>query len=300
MHKRLKVLAIQGGGALGIIPIHFLSMLPTDCQNLEKVDVLSGTSIGGILACALATGKQFSELDMVFQQKAKQCFTKRFNARINPLAVPVYRNDKLDEVLREMIGDNVLGDVKKVYPKLNLIVPALDVTKDEYLVFSNLSHKYDDVSLFDIAGMTSAAPSFFDCREFNGSAVVDGGLLDLDSCVTAVTEIKKYLNVPFCSLDVLLLGCGNDIDPDSLTVKKYRNLSLLGIATDVLRAYATLGNQLANQKFLEGMGFNYFCYWNPLTTSGKLDDVSQIPDLVKEADKHREEFLRVWNYWLSL
>lgn len=298
--KRLRVVSIQGGGVLGQIPIHFLSMLPPECQNLNKIDVLSGCSIGGILACALATGKTFSELDKVFQEKAKNCFVKRFNARINPLSVPIYRNDKLDEVLKEMIGDFTLGDVKKIYPNLSLIIPALDVTRDKYLVFSNLTHEYDDVPLLDIAGMTSAAPSFFDCREFRGSAVVDGGLLDLDSCATAVTEIKKYLGVPFCNLNVMLLGCGNDVDAEPLTLERYRKLNLLGIATDVLRAYATLGNQLANQKFLEGMGFNHFCYWNPLRTTGQLDDVSQIPILVKEADKHKAAFLKEWNYWLSL
>jgi patatin-like phospholipase/acyl hydrolase len=298
--RRYKVLVLEGGGALGVLPIHFLSMLPTDKQNLEKVDVLSGCSIGGILAASLATGKQFGYIDSVFQERAKDCFVKRFNAKINPLSVPIYKNEALDIVLKEMIGDITVGEIKNIYPNLKVIIPALDVTEDKYLVFSNLVHEYDDVSLFDIAGMTSAAPSYFDCREFRGNAIVDGGLLDVTSAITAVTTLKKYLGVPFAAMDVLVLATGKDIDEKPLTIERYRSLNLLGIATDILRGYATLGNQLANNSFLEGLGFHYYHYFNPCTTNGELDNTKQIPDLVKQADKYREEFLEAYNYWLTL
>ena len=298
--RRLKCLIIEGGGALGVIPIHFLSMLPTDKQNLEKIDVLAGCSIGGCLTASLATGKTFGELDSVFQTRAKECFVKRCAAKINPLAVPVYRSDLLEAVLKDMIGDYKLGDVEKVYPNLKIVVPALDVTEDKYLVFSNLTHEYDDVPLLDIALMTSAAPSYYDCREFRGNAIIDAGLLDVTGAITAVTQIKKHLGIPFSAMDVLVLSTGLDIDNEPLTVKKYRKLNLIGVATDVLRAYATLGNQLANNSFLEGLGFHYYNYFNPCTNNGVLDDYKQIPDLVKQADKYRKEFLETYNYWLTL
>lgn len=299
MRRPIKLCIISGGGIFGCLPIHFLSMLPSNQQNLERVSVIGGCSVGSILACGLATGKTFGEIDTVFQQKVNECFTKRFAAKINPLACPTYDSDKLYGVLKTIIGDMTIGDVKKVYPQLKLVCPALDVTDDKYLIFTNMVHDYDDVKLCDVAAMSSAAPSYFDCVEFKGNAVVDGGLLDVDATITTATAVKKYMHVPFVDMDVLVLGCGFDKDAEPLTVKGYRKLGLLGIATEILRAYATRGNQLANQAFCEGLGFRSYTVFNPITTYGPLDDAKQVPDLIKEADQHRDEFLAVWNNWYN-
>lgn len=297
--KRLKVLIINGGGIFGCLPAHFLAMLPTSQQNLEGIDVLSGCSVGGILAAAYAVGHQFALIDDVFQRRAKDCFKKRFAAKINPLACPTYDNDSIDEVIQEMIGENTMRDVHKIFPKLSLIIPALDVTDDKYIVFDNIRHKYDLVPLKKIAGYTSAAPSYFAGRDFNGHCLIDGGLIEVFPMITATTSVKKNLGVPFMNMSVLMLGTGQDKDQHPLTLKSYNNLGLLGIATDVLVPYATLSNSLATEYWGRNMGYGNFYYFNPVQTDGKLDDVKQIPALVKEADKHREEFLEVWDKWYN-
>ena len=75
--KKCHILVLNGGGAMGAIETHFLSMLDTGKQTLEGIDLICGASIGGILAAAYATGKSFSEVDDVFQKRAKECFVKR-------------------------------------------------------------------------------------------------------------------------------------------------------------------------------------------------------------------------------
>lgn len=297
--KRYKVLIIVGGGIFGAIPAHLLGMLPTDQQTLDGIDVLSGCSIGGILAAAYSVGQQFGLIDTTFQERADECFTKRFNAKINPLACPTYRNECLDKVLEDMIGDFVIGNVKNFYPNLSLIIPALDLTRDKYLVFDNIRGKRNKVKLKDIAGYTSAAPSYYSGREFEGNCIVDGGLIEVAPLLTATTMIKKYYKIPFCLMDVLMLGTGKDIDEKPLTLKAYNKLGLLGIATDVLVPYATLGNEMATRYWGANMGYGYFNYYNPIITNGKLDDTSLIPSLIKETDKYREDFLKTWNEWLS-
>ena len=297
--KRLKVLVICGGGVFGVLPSHFLSMLPTTHQNLESVDVVAGCSIGGILAAAYSVGHTFAAIDDCFQKRAKDCFQKRTWAIINPLECPIYDSEGLYGVIKEMIGSNLLRDVKKVYPQLKIIVPALNATKDKPLVFQNITHQYDKVSLVDVAKMTSAAPSYFDCVEFEGDAIIDGGLLDVDGALTAVTTVKELLGIPFAAMDVLILGTGQDVDTEPLTVKAYRKLNMLGMATDVLRAYATLGNKEMSKKHLKGLGLHHMNYFNPVIINGALDDVKQIPSLVKEADKHQEAFLAAWHEWMT-
>jgi hypothetical protein len=99
------------------------------------------------------------------------------------------------------------------------------------------------------------------------------------------------------NMDVMILGTGQDVDKNPLTVKAYRKLNLLGIATDVLRAYATLGNKNMSKRHLRGLGCHCLNYFNPVVIDGELDDWKQVPVLVKEADKHKDEFLRWWEAW---
>ena len=297
--RRCKILIICGGGVFGAIPAHLLGLLPTNRQTLDGVDVIAGCSIGGILAAAYAVGKPFYLIDAVFQEKAGVCFTKRFNAKINPLACPTYRNDTLDDVLAEMIGEMTLGDVWRVYPKLKVIVPALDLTEDRYVVFENITKKYENVKLKDVGGYTSAAPSYYAGRDLDGHCIIDGGLIEVAPLLTATTEIKRRFGIPFMQMDVLMLGTGRDIAEEPMTLKRYNNLGLLGIATDVLRPYATLGNEMATRYWGQNMGFGHFNYFNPCIIDGKLDDVSLIPSLIKLADAHKDEFLRAWDEWFS-
>ena len=297
--KRCKVLIICGGGVFGAIPAHLLGLLPNNKQTLAGVDVIAGCSIGGILAAAYSIGKPFYLIDEVFQARAGECFTKRFNAKWNPLAVPTYRNDTIDNVLSEMIGEATVGDIVKYYPRLTLVVPALDLTEDKYVVFENITRKYAGVKLKDVAGYTSAAPSYYAGRDFGGHCIIDGGLIEVAPLMTATTEIKRRFGIPFMQMDVLMLGTGRDIAEKPMTLKRYNDLSLLGIATDVLRPYATLGNEMATRYWGNNMGYGLFNYFNPCIIDGGLDDVSLIPGLVKQAEEYKEDFFRAWDEWLN-
>lgn len=59
--KKLKVLIISGGGVYGLIPAYFLHQIDI-VSYLPQIDVISGTSIGGILALYLASHKDPSNL----------------------------------------------------------------------------------------------------------------------------------------------------------------------------------------------------------------------------------------------
>jgi len=297
--KRCKILIIVGGGIYGCIPAHLLAGLPKPRQTLEGIDVLAGCSVGGMLAAGYAVGNPFTRVDILFRENASKCFTKRAAAKVNPFAVPKYRTDTMDEVLEDIMCNMTMGDVKKVWPNLSLIIPALDLTFDNYIVFDNVRGKYDDVALTAIAGYTSAAPSYFAGRDFRGHCLVDGGLIEVAPLLTATTCIKHNTGVPFMNMDVLMLGTGKDKDEKPLTIKRYNALGLLGIATDVLVPYATLSNEMATTYWGETLGLGSFVYFNPIQTNGKLDDVSQIPKVVTETEKYQTQFNTVWEEWLA-
>jgi len=298
-NKRYKVLIIAGGGIFGEIPAKFLSMLPLVEQNLLKVDMLSGCSIGGILAAAYAAGHTFTEVEKIFREKAGNCFSKRFIARINPMACPTYDNDSIDKVLKEIIGDTKLGDVRKVYPKLDLVIPTLNLTDDQYHVFDNILHKDDDIPLAELGGLTSAAPSYYSGRDYNGKCYIDGGMIEVAPLLTATTALKSKRGVEFEDMDVLMLGTGYDIVEHPISTREYNGFSLLGMATKVIVPYVTLSNEMATRFWGNNIGYNTFNYFNPCVIDGKLDDVSQVPALAEQCEKYREDFLAAWYAWLN-
>jgi hypothetical protein len=100
-------------------------------------------------------------------------------------------------------------------------------------------------------------------------------------------------------MDVLMLGTGRDVDDKPLSCKDYNDLGLLGLALKVVVPYATLSNELATVYWGKNMGFHSFEYFNPCTHNGQLDDTDQIPDMVKQCDKYKDEFLETYNNWLN-
>ena len=294
---RKKVLIIVGGGIYGCVPAHFLAMLPEELRNLNKVDCLSGCSIGGILAAAYAAGHDFKFVDEFFQAHADDCFDRRFVARLNPLACPTYSADGLNDMLKQMLGKKTMKDTRDIYPQLDLFIPGLNLTDDKYKVFDNIDDL--DAKLTTVASITSAAPSYYPGVQYQRKCYIDGGLIEVAPLLTATTALKGKRGVPFEDMDVLMLGTGRDVDDKPLSCKDYNDLGLLGLALKVVVPYATLSNELATVYWGKNMGFHSFEYFNPCTHNGQLDDTDQIPDMVKQCDKHKEEFLETYNNWLN-
>ena len=94
-----KVVIFTGGGYFGVTIAAFLSYLPKGYLMPEHVDVLSGTSIGGIITCALMAGCTGDKILEGFVNEGKRIFTRRWQNKINPLSIPFYSNKALGEVV---------------------------------------------------------------------------------------------------------------------------------------------------------------------------------------------------------
>ena len=299
MSTKHKVLIIVGGGIYGCIPAHLLGSLPAEYQSLDGVSCISGCSIGGILAGAYAAGRSYAEIDELFQQRAGDCFKKRLAARLNPLACPTYSNDGLKDMLKEVFGKKTIGQIGETYKDLALFIPTLNFTDDKYKVFDNLSLVDKDVKLATIGLMTSAAPSYFEGVPFRGKCMIDGGLIEVAPLITATTALKSKKGIAFEDMDVLMIGTGKDISDKPVSTKEYNDYSLLGIATNVVVPYVTFANELATSYWGNCMGFNSFEFFNPCKHNGKLDDVDQIPDMIKQSEKYMKEFTSIYTEWIG-
>lgn len=296
MNKKTKVLVLEGGGVFGAGIARFLSFVePVD---LYSVDCISGTSIGAILALSYASGKTFQEVADMFEARVKDCFKKRTIARIWPLACPTYDSEALYGVIHDIIGDKTFKDIKKTYPNLNVFTNAMNVTKDRYKVFDNITDQDADVKLCDAAAYSSAAPSYFAGRDYKGDCLVDGGLEDNCSVLTATTGLRDKLGIQYADMDVLAIGTGREVDKDPSTLKRYNSYSLLEICMKIVVPYVTLSNQAFTEHVAENLGLNSFTYYNPIKRGTEMDDVSEVPKIKAQCDALREEFVAIWNNWL--
>ena len=295
--RRKKVLIIVGGGVYGCIPARFLAGLPDSYQSLDRVDCLSGCSIGGILAAAYGSGSSFKDIDDFFREKAEDCFTRRLCARINPLACPTYDSDSLRKAIKPILGKKTLADTRSVFPQLDIFIPALNITRDRYKVFDNIDD--GETPLLSVAMMTSAAPSYYSGVTYKRDCYIDGGLIEVAPLITAATALKGKRGVRFEDMDVLMIGTGKDIDEKPLSPKDYNDLSLLGIATKVIVPYTTLANELATVYWGNNIGFNSFEYFNPCTHNGQLDDADQVEDMILQCDRYQDQFNESFARWLD-
>lgn len=297
MKKKHKILCIAGGGIFGIIPAAFLSFLD---NFVNEIDTLSGCSIGGILASLYAAGADQKDVLNGFTNGGSDIFSKRFAAKINPIASPTYSNENLKKFIRKYTGNKILKDVKNQYKNLNLIVPTLNLTDNQYKVFDNMCFSEDeDVRLDLLSLMTSAAPTYFDGIEYKGKCMVDGGIIEVIPLLTTVTAVKSKLGIDFCDMDVLIICTGTLIDKKPITYSEYKNYNKLDIGLKVIVPYVTLSNELATKFWANQLGFNSFNLFNPIQIWGEMDSTQNIETILQDCDMYKTNFLRTWQEFLS-
>ena len=295
--KKTKVLILSGGGFFGIIIAKFLSYINSDF--VSKIDCLSGCSIGGILANVYASGANTKDVLQAFLEGGAKIFHKRFAATLNPLASPTYDNKQLKLFIDKFVKDKKLGDIKKQFPNLNVVVPTLNLTDDNYHVFRNFVEQDCDVPLSTLSLMTSAAPTYFDAVKYKGKCYVDGGIIDVTSIITAVTALKDKLGIDFSDMDVLVMGTGSYIDKQPITYQKYKNFNQLDVCLKIIVPYVTLSNQLASKYWAKQLGFNTFQFFNPIQIWGGMDETKNLNIMMQDCEMYKNNFLITWQKFLT-
>lgn len=296
-----KLLLINGGGQYGLIPAYFLSLVKdfTGEDFREHLDCLSGSSIGGILVALYAVGMATHNIKSAFPIACREIFKKRFAAKINPLAAPKYDDTALQSFIDGYVGSETIGDIRTLYPKLDVFFAGLDITDDSFKVWDNITGKDDHELLREICRITCAAPTYFDGVNRDGHAMVDCGLIENTMLMTTTIGYKTKRDVPFEDMDVLLLGTGFLVDSEPLDFKKYSNLNQLGILFNLIIPYVTQSNELASIFWARGLGLRNFYYFNPVTIHGDLDETSLLPEVEEDCKKFDQQFLRIWKDFLS-
>ena len=224
----MKVLSIDGGGIRGLIPALVLAEIErrTGRRIAEMVDLVAGTSTGGILACGLTRPgpggtPRFSaeELAAIYVEEGPQIFRRGLLKRIfsvEGLIDERYEDDGLNAALERYLGEERLSGVLA-----ELFVTAYDINDRFAFFFRSARARNDptyDFPLVQVARATGAAPSYFEPAEVTDVAgartypLVDGGVYAVNPSMCAYADVVAAGRAEELQL-LLSLGTGEHTRP---------------------------------------------------------------------------------------
>ena len=212
VEQPFQALALTGGGFRGLFAAQALQCMEEHIGHPigRHFDLTCGTSIGGIVALAVAFEVPMKKVVDVFADLGPTIFPPHtppegkwqigcdlFKHRNKPR----YLSASLREAIASLIPDDaILGDA--LHP---VAIPAVNVTEGRPQVFKTRHksewHRDWKLKAIDVALATSAAPTFFELAEVSGSLYSDGGLFANAPDLIAFHEAEHYFGARRCSPD---------------------------------------------------------------------------------------------------
>jgi uncharacterized protein len=204
----MKVLAIDGGGIRGLIPALVLAEIEarTGRRVAELVDMIAGTSTGGILACALGKPDPLpaAEIASLYVEEGPKIFDRSLLKRITSLGGYLDERYSAGGLVKAL--ERYLGDTPMSAATLPLLLTAYDIeSRAIHLLRSEGEHS--GASMVDAAHATSAAPTYFEPVRLDGACLIDGGVFATNPALVAYAELRGKLHL------LLSLGTGEHTRP---------------------------------------------------------------------------------------
>jgi patatin-like phospholipase/acyl hydrolase len=286
-------LSIRGGGIFGYSIAKLLWMADADPHN--DFDFFAGTSIGSALAAAYAQGQSAEEVYSFFLNKGPLIFQRSwYRAMIPTKFASKYSDEYLNKYYKEFLPGKYLDPQNVSKP---LIVPAAELKSGKPKIFDNIT-KDDDYMLWEIARMSSAAPTYFPpYKTREGIYYIDGGLVANDPSAVAITAMTDKAGIAFSKQKVLSIGTGYS---DFENSDDFRFIfSWLPILLNIVMEG---GNEDMHAKLasciLKG---KRFCLWNeiPLKRGWDMDDPSLFTELDKLCDRAYPSFHQAYTTFVK-
>lgn len=195
-----RILSIDGGGMRGYLPCSMLEYLEnkTGLLSYQMFGSISGTSIGGILACLLASGQPASEAKKFFTEDGPVIFKPSSDpARKDGILKSRYESGPIEDVLHKRLGQLRMTDLK-----VPIVVPSFDLASGHRYIFHSGSENW---WLWQVARATSAAQSYFPAFRVLGRVLWDGGIVANNP--SAFAEAFNYNDLT-TDYRIVSLGCG--------------------------------------------------------------------------------------------
>jgi uncharacterized protein len=259
VERPYRVLSLDGGGMRGIYTGAFLSRLTDQFARIRGesaldlgrgFDLITGTSTGAIVGCALAIGRPMSEVVALYREHGPKIFPHRIAGK----ASAIYRASQGSRFVRE--GDKalrgalqvVLGEatMRDVFDGrgISLSIPAVLMSQHRAWVFKKTPKsgvRDDHYPLVDVCMATSAAPIYRSLAAIDDpnspdgpqQVFADGGLWANNPIMVGLVDALT-IAAPDRAIEIFSLGTcprpeGDHLDAES----SHRSMLDWGLGADV-------------------------------------------------------------------
>jgi uncharacterized protein len=214
--SEFRILSLAGGGYLGLYTAEVLAAMEDAVGEplARRFDLVAGTSVGGILAVALAFEIPMRDLCTLFREHGAEIFSNRAlpTSSVGRLldlsrAVmgPKYGGAALRKALETRLGGRTLAEAEHA-----MVVPAVNVTRSTTKVFktphADASAGDEQVSAAEVAMAASAAPAYFPAVRLGNELYADGGLFAVAPDQVALHEATHFMGARAERVRMLSLG----------------------------------------------------------------------------------------------
>ena len=297
-----RILSIDGGGVRGLLVSVLLEQLDERVPGWRnKIDLLAGTSTGGIIALGLAKGLEPSDLRDLYYTESPEIFDSQwYELRERwPVIRAKYSNSDLREQLSEILGDTLLKNLKK-----KVLITSFDLDDEDSghwkpKFFHNFSGIDTDGSrrAVDVALYTSAAPTYFPTAD----RYIDGGVVANNPSMAALAQTQDNRatieNRPGLK-DIALLSIGTGSMPRSIGGTDH-DWGFTMWAPNLLRVMFDGLSGVPHYQCSQILGERYHRLDHELTADIELDDWTARDELVRIGEIEMEEAVDETAEWIS-
>lgn len=181
--QQVFILSLSGGGYRGLFSARLLARIESELIGGQPIgarfDLIAGTSVGGIIATALAHGVSASTVFTVLKTHGPAIFPpRRFKAARKLLGPALYRTEPLRDAIHACLTPAQTASALADVPAPVLLTAVDWVSAELRLLGSAATPARDGLGLRVLDAMlaTSAAPAHFAPHVAAGHTFVDGGL----------------------------------------------------------------------------------------------------------------------------
>ncbi|MEM6275358.1 MAG: CBASS cGAMP-activated phospholipase [Pseudomonadota bacterium] len=227
MARPFVILSLSGGGYCGVYTARILELIEEQRRGVpicESVDLIGGTSIGGILALGLSHGISAKALKNAFMQNGPEIFkdsgskfwrkAKNSTALLRQMVLSKYSNQELEKAIDDMIPGKSFKEAE-----VPCLVSSVCATNGKPHIFRNYDRKDAQLSSKKVAMATSAAPIYFPPAWIDGQKYIDGGIVANNPDNILLSDALAYFRQEISQLIVISVGATNN-DMSSPSVRR--------------------------------------------------------------------------------
>jgi patatin-like phospholipase/acyl hydrolase len=299
----MKVLCIDGGGIRGLIPARVLAEMErrTGRPIADMVDLVAGTSTGGLLACGLTRpgpdGRprySAAELADFYREDGPVIFGRSLIKRVTSLGGLIderYDDAGLDEALARRLGDTPLSEALR-----DVLVTAYEIELRSAFFFRSARARVDpayDFAMASASRATAAAPSYFEPARVTDAAgartyaLVDGGVFAANPTMCAYADLAAAGRANELTL-MLSLGTGTAQPAHAIPYEEARSWGRVEWVRPLIDIVFDGVADTTEFEAAAVMGDRFIRLQTPLRdASGELDDASpeNLAALERVADR---------------